>query len=280
MFGLWGRMRVGVAGITGRMGRLVVQAVGPAGAELAGGLAGRAGSASALPDAGTQMFVSAAALAQDSDALIDFTHPGTIGIHAAAVAAGKCAWVLGTTGLSAEDEDIVRGTAQRVPVVYSANFSPGVALVLALAERLARALPADEYDAEIVETHHRHKVDAPSGTALALARVIAGGRHAAWPDAVRPAGHGQVGPRPPGSVGIASLRGGQVVGEHTILFAGDGEHVSLTHKALDRSVFARGAVRAALWAGRGRQPGLYSMADVLGMTHSPGMAESQEVASR
>ena len=267
-------MRVGVAGMTGRMGRLVAQAVKLAGAELAGGLAGRAGSASALPDARTEMFVSALGLAQVSDVLIDFTHPDTVGMHAAAVAAGECAWVLGTTGLSAEDEEIVRGTAQRVPVVYSANFSPGVALVLALAERLARALPADEYDAEITETHHRHKVDAPSGTALALARAVAVGRRAAWPDMMRPAGHGQVGPRPPGSVGIASLRGGQVVGEHTLLFAGDAEHLSLTHKALDRSVFARGAVRAALWAGRGRQPGLYSMTDVLGM------ADSQETASR
>ena len=246
------------------MGRLVAEAVQAD--QLVGGVAGPRGAASGLR---CQLFASAASLAQVSDVLIDFTHAGAVAAHAAAVMAGGSAWVLGTTGLSFKDEADIHRAASQVPVVYAANFSPGVNLVLALAEHLARALPADEYDAEIVEMHHRQKVDAPSGTALALGRAVAAGRDVALDDVAQPSRHGQTGPRPPGAIGFASLRGGQVVGEHTLLFAGEGEHVAITHKALDRSVFARGAVRAASWAGPGRRPGLYSMMDVLGMADRP-----------
>ncbi len=253
-------MRIGIVGLAGRMGRLVADAVAQAGETLAGGVARsgilpRDGSA-----AGARLFDSAAALAEQCDAVVDFTHPAAVAEHARAVSLSGTAWVLGTTGLSAEDAAAVRHAAERVAVVQAANFSPGVNLVLALAERLARALPGDEYDAEILEMHHRHKVDAPSGTALALGQAVSAGRGAATFSTSQGAG-----PRATGAIGFASLRGGQVVGEHTVLFAGDGEHIALSHKALDRSVFARGAVRAALWAGAGRQSGLYSMMDVLGM---------------
>ncbi len=246
------------------MGRLVAEAVLDAGADLAGGVAGPAGTASGSAAPAT-LFASAGLLAQTSDVLIDFTHASAVCANADAAVAGRSAWVLGTTGLLPEHAQAVRRAAAQVAVVQAANFSPGVNLVLALAERLARALPADEYDAEIVEMHHRYKADAPSGTALAFGQAVAAGRDVALEDVIQPSRHGQTGQRVPGSIGFAALRGGQVVGEHTLLFAGDGEHIALTHRALDRRVFARGAVRAAVWAGRGRQPGLYSMMDVLGM---------------
>ncbi len=243
-------MRVGVAGITGRMGRLVAEELDAAGEVFAGGVSRNTGD---IQD-----------IARASDVMIDFTHPETVRSHAQAVAGSRCAWVLGTTGVSAGDEAWVASAAEQVPVVWAANFSPGVTLLLHLARRLARALPAAEYDAEIIEMHHRHKHDAPSGTALALGRAVASGRDTPF-DAVAVRGRdGQTGPRQAGTVGFAALRGGEVVGEHTLLFAGADDHISVTHKALDRRIFARGAVRAALWT-RGRAPGLYTMADVIGL---------------
>ena len=172
--------------------------------------------------------------------------------------------MLGKTGLSAEDEAAGSAAARRIPVVQAANFSPGVNLVLALAERMGAALPAEAYDAEILEMHHRQKVDAPSGTALALGRAVAKGRGAALPGLMESGRHGHTGPRKTGAIGFAALRGGQVVGEHTVLFASAAEQIVLTHRAFDRRAFATGAVRAAFWAA-GREPGLYTMADVLGM---------------
>ncbi len=148
--------------------------------------------------------------------------------------------------------------------MQAANFSPGVNLVLALAERMGAALPAGEYDAEILETHHRQKVDAPSGTALAIGQAVARGRGHALADAMESGRHGQTGARRTGAIGFASLRAGQVVGEHTLLFASASEHIALKHQALDRRAFASGAIRAALWV-RGRPAGLYGMRDVLGL---------------
>ncbi len=253
-------MRIGIAGANGRMGRLVADEAVAAGAVLAGGVARGA------PVPGLTMFGAVASLAAASDVVIDFTHADTALDHAGALQAGPAAWVLGTTGLSAAATDAVREAARHIPVVWAANFSPGLTLVLAAAAYLARALPETEYDAEILEMHHRGKRDAPSGTALALAQAVADGRGTA--PQVLPARTGQTGVRPTGGIGLAALRGGQVVGEHTLLFAGDSEHISLTHKALDRRIFARGAVRAALWI-EGRAPGLYDMADVLGLTAFP-----------
>ncbi len=243
-------MRIGVAGLTGRMGQLVAAELAVTRAVLSGGLNRQSGSM--------------AELAHASDAVIDFSHADTASAHADGLAGSNCAWVLGTTGLTSDSAAAVRVAATQVPVVWAANFSPGMTLVLHLARRLARALPAAEYDAEILEMHHRHKRDAPSGTALALGEVVASGRGVALGDVASRARDGQTGPRLAGAIGFAALRGGEVVGEHTLLFAGAREHISVTHKALDRRIFAQGAVRAALWT-RGRPPGLYTMADVIGL---------------
>jgi 4-hydroxy-tetrahydrodipicolinate reductase len=247
-------MRIGIAGITGRMGRLLVEEVAAAGATLAGGI-GRS-DAGPLP--------GIAALAGAAEVVIDFTHASAARSHAASLADAGTAWVLGTSGLSAEDEAAVETAARRIPVVYASNFAPGVNLVLALAERMGAALPAEGYDAEILEMHHRQKVDAPSGTAIGMGRAVAAGRGVALPDVMQSGRDGHTGPRRTGAIGFAALRGGQVVGEHTLIFASASEHISLTHRAFDRRVFATGAVRAALWL-KDRPAGLYGMADVLGM---------------
>lgn len=253
-------MRVGIAGITGRMGHLLTEEARAAGAVVAGGIA-----AGGTPPAGAPLLADIAALARESDVVIDFTHAGAAAGHAAALAAAGTPWVLGTSGLSASDEAAVADAAGRIAVVYAANFSPGVALVLDLARRMAAALPAETYDAEIVEMHHRQKVDAPSGTAIALGRAVASGRGVALEDVAERGRDGHVGARATGGIGFAALRGGQVVGEHTLLFAAAAEHISITHRAFDRRAFAAGAVRAARWVA-GRPPGLYGMPDVLGLT--------------
>jgi len=255
-------IRIGIAGVTGRMGHLLVEEVRAAGAELVGGT-GRAGSRKPAPE-GVTLRADIEALADAADVVIDFTNAATAQSTAASMAASGKAWVIGTSGLSEADEAAVGAAGRRIPVVYASNFSPGVNLVLALAERMAAALPADGYDAEIMEMHHRQKVDAPSGTAIGIGRAVAKGRGVALSDVMQSGRHGDTGARKTGAIGFAALRGGQVVGEHTLIFAGATEHIALTHRAFDRRAFATGAVRAALWVA-GRQPGLYSMMDVLGM---------------
>ena len=254
--------RIGIAGITGRMGHLLAEEVPAAGATLSGGL-GRPGSTRPLP-AQAAAFASLADLAAASDVVIDFTNAATAQSTAATMAASGKAWILGSSGLSLADEAAVEVAARSIPVVYASNFSAGVNLVLALCERMGAALPADQYDAEIVEMHHRQKVDAPSGTAIGMGRGVAKGRGQKLEDVMESGRHGHTGARRTGAIGFAALRGGQVVGEHTLIFASGTEHIALTHRAFDRRTFATGAVRAALWAA-GRKPGLYSMMDVLGM---------------
>ncbi|HTC07825.1 MAG TPA: 4-hydroxy-tetrahydrodipicolinate reductase [Acetobacteraceae bacterium] len=254
--------RIGIAGITGRMGHLLAEEARASGAELTGGV-GRAGSNRPAP-AGATLFPDLAALAAASDVVIDFTNAATAQATAASLAVSGTAWVLGSSGLSDADEAAVADAAKRLPVVYAANFSAGVNLVLALAERMGATLPAEQYDAEIVEMHHRQKVDAPSGTAIGMGRAVAKGRGVALNDVIESGRNGHTGARKTGAIGFAALRGGQVVGEHTLLFASGTEHIALTHRAFDRRVYATGAVRAALWLS-GRKPGLYSMMDVLGM---------------
>jgi 4-hydroxy-tetrahydrodipicolinate reductase len=251
---------IGIAGISGRMGHLLAEEAVAAGASLAGGI-NRLGNAA---PAGARVFPDIAALAAASDVVVEFTHASTVIAHAAAIATAGKAWVLGTSGLSAADEVAVAAAARHVPVVYAANFAPGVNLVLALAQKMAAALPGDQYDAEIVEMHHRQKVDAPSGTAIGMGRAVAAGRGVRLEDVKESGRDGHVGPRKAGAIGFAALRGGQVVGEHTLLFASATEHIALTHRAFDRRAFATGAIRAALWTQK-RAPGLYSMMDVLGM---------------
>ena len=252
---------IGVAGIAGRMGQLVAEEAGVAGLKVAGGI-DRPGAA--VP-AGVPLLADIAALAAASDVVVEFTHASTVQAHAAAIAAAGCCWVLGTTGLSPADEAAVAAAAKLVAVVHAPNFSPGVNLLLALAEQMAAALPADSYDAEIVEMHHRQKVDAPSGTAVGMGRAVAKGRKVNLADVMESGRDGHTGARKTGAIGFAALRGGQVVGEHTLLFAAATEHIALTHRAFDRRAFATGAVRAAIWV-VGRKPGLYSMMDVLGMS--------------
>lgn len=243
-------LRIGIAGISGRMGQLLSEEVAAAGATLAGGI-GRSGDA--------------AALFAGSDVVIDFTHAGTAEAHAGLAARHGKPFVLGSSGLSAAQEAAVAEAARSVPIVYAANFAPGVNLLFALAERMAAALPPEQYDAEIVEMHHRQKVDAPSGTAIGLGRAVARGRGKTLEAVGMESGRdGHTGPRATGPIGFAALRGGQVVGEHTLLFAAGSEHIALTHRSFDRRVYATGAVRAARWA-VGQAPGLYDMRHVLGM---------------
>ncbi len=256
-------IRIGIAGVTGRMGRLLVEEVGSVGAVVAGGT-GRPGSTAPFP-AGVARFDDIGTLAEASDLVMDFTHAATVQIHAAALARTRIPWVLGTSGLSPADEAAVAEAARQVAVAYASNFSAGVTLVLALAERMAAALPADRYDAEIVEMHHRQKVDAPSGTAIGIGRAVAKGRGVGLEAVMETGRSGHTGPRQTGAIGFAALRGGQVVGEHSLIFAAADEQIALTHRAYDRRTFASGAVRAALWVAP-RPPGLYSMRDVLGIT--------------
>jgi 4-hydroxy-tetrahydrodipicolinate reductase len=251
-------IRMGIAGITGRMGTLLVEEIRSAGFTLVGGIARNRRPAD-IP-----LFDDIASLATASDVVFDFTHATTARQHAAALAAAGTPWVLGTSGLSEADEQAVAGAAELIPVVHAANFAPGVNLVLALAERMAGALPADTYDAEIIEMHHRQKVDAPSGTAIGIGRAVAKGRGQTFSEVMESGRHGHTGPRKPGAIGFAALRGGEVVGEHTVIFAAATEHVALSHRVFDRRSYAAGAVRAATWV-RDQPPGLYSMLQVLGM---------------
>ncbi|MCA3419373.1 MAG: 4-hydroxy-tetrahydrodipicolinate reductase [Roseomonas sp.] len=255
-------IRIGIAGMAGRMGRLLIEEVAAAGAVCVGGTL-RAGGKPA--PSGLQSFPDIAALFAASDVVIDFTHAETAPAHAAAAAACGKGFILGSSGLSAAAEAAVAEAGKSAPIVYAANFAPGVNLFLAIAERMAAALPGAQYDAEIVEMHHRQKVDAPSGTAAALGRAVAAGRGTTMEEAGIESGRdGHCGPRGTGTIGFAALRGGQVVGEHTLLFAAASEHISLTHRSFDRRVYATGAVRAALWV-HGRAPALYGMKHVLGM---------------
>jgi 4-hydroxy-tetrahydrodipicolinate reductase len=265
-------MRLVVAGAGGRMGRTLIRAIAETkGATLAGALepkgspfAGRdSGELAGLGPNGIAISGDAASAIGEADAVVDFTIPkATVELAALAAAAG-CAHVIGTTGLSPDDEAVVRSAAARSVIVQSGNMSLGVNLLAALVKRVAKTL-GDDYDIEIVEMHHNKKIDAPSGTALLLGRAAADGRGVDLASHQVMARQGNTGARKAGDIGFASLRGGTVVGEHTVIFAGPAERIELAHKAEDRMIFARGAVAAALWT-RGRKPGLYSMMDVLGL---------------
>jgi len=240
-------MRIGIAGIAGRMGRLLVEEVAAAGASLSGG---------------TQRGEDARALFTASDVVIDFTHAHAAATHAALAAETGRGLVLGSSGLSAAEEAAVAEAARHTPIVYAANFAAGVNLVIALAERLAAALPGAQYDAEIVEMHHRQKVDAPSGTALMLGDAAASGRGVELGKAAVRTRDGMVGARKEGTIGFATLRGGDVVGDHAVMFAGTGEQITLSHRATSREIFALGGLRAVLWAAT-KPAGFYTMRDVV-----------------
>lgn len=259
-------VRVAITGASGRMGQALVDSVaGRAGVELAG-LTDTPGSPwYGRTVAGLPVSDDAAAAFAAADVAVDFTVPAATRAHAELAAAHATALVVGTTGLDAQDQAAVTAAAAHVPVVQAANFSLGVNLLAALVQQAAERLGAD-WDIEILEMHHRHKVDAPSGTALALGAAAARGRGGDLDTLRAGPRDGITGPREPGRIGFAALRGGDVAGEHSVIFAGTKERLELTHKATDRAIFAEGALHAALWAAEpGRAPGLYSMADVLGI---------------
>lgn len=264
-------LAVGVFGSTGRMGRMVARAVTEADGMTVAKAADRPGSADIGADIGVLAGLGRLDVAVtdevdavlDVDVAIDFTLPEATLAHAARAAALGTPLVIGTTGLSNEQEAILAGHAETTAIVYAPNMSLGVNLLLAVLEQVSAALD-DAWDIEIVEMHHNRKVDAPSGTAIGLGRAAAKGRGRAFDDVAVLSREGHTGPREAGQIGFATLRGGDVVGDHTVIFAGAGERVEIGHKASGREVFAAGAVRATRWVA-GRTPGLYSMKDVLGI---------------
>lgn len=265
-------LRLIVAGAGGRMGRTLIRLIAEMdGVALAGAveqagsaLLGRdAGVLAGLPENGIIVSPDIARLAPNADAVLDFTAPAASVAMLQATAGTGLAHVVGTTGFTAADEAAIRTASSRAAIVKSGNMSLGVNLLAALVERVAASLD-EEFDIEILEMHHSQKVDAPSGTALLLGRAVAGGRAIELADRKVMAREGHTGARRPGQIGFATLRGGTVVGDHSVIFAGPGERLELAHRAEDRTIFARGAVKAARWA-HGRKPGLYSMADVLGL---------------
>ncbi len=266
--------RVAIAGAGGRMGQALIEATLAAADLRLGAALDVAGSPFVGHDAGerfgraTGVVVGAdvAAALAAADVLIDFTRPEGTLAHVAACARAGVAAVVGTTGLDAAQKDALAAHARAVPVVFAPNMSVGVNVLIALVEDAARRLAGD-YDIEIVEMHHRHKVDAPSGTALRLGEAAAAGAGRRLADCAVYARQGVTGERPAGAIGFATLRGGDVVGEHTVIFAGPGERVELTHKATSRGNFAAGALRAARYAAAcraERRTGLFDMRDVLG----------------
>jgi len=266
------QMRIVVAGAAGRMGRMLIQTIHQTeGASLAGAIE-RVGSPALGQDAGLLAGVGAnGVLITDkpleaivhADAVIDFTTPATTVELAALAAQARITHVIGTTGLAASDLEKIDAAACHAVVVRSGNMSLGVNLLAGLVKRVAATL-GEDFDIEVLEMHHRMKVDAPSGTALLLGEAAAQGRKINLDEHSQRVRDGHTGARTPGDIGFATLRGGTVVGDHTVIFAGPSERLELSHKAEDRGIFARGAVRAALW-GKGRKPGHYAMADVLGL---------------
>jgi 4-hydroxy-tetrahydrodipicolinate reductase len=222
-----------------------------------------AGTLAGLEPLGVAVADGPAPVFAASRVVIDFTSPAAAVDHAALAVAHGCALVIGTTGLPAAVEAALAEAAGHVPIVAAPNMSVGVNLLLGLVKQVARTLDPS-FDIEILEMHHRAKVDAPSGTALALGQAAATGRGVTLEDAAVRVRDGHTGARRPGEIGFAVLRGGDVVGDHVVMFAGDGERIELAHRAGNREIFARGAVTAALWT-RDRPPGLYGMADVLGL---------------
>jgi 4-hydroxy-tetrahydrodipicolinate reductase len=265
-------MRLIIAGAGGRMGRTLVHAIAATkGVTLAGAIEaegsaviGRdAGELAGLAPNGVRVTSDAAPLFKEADALVEFTIPAATLALAELSSRAGIVHVIGTTGHSAEEEAVIAKAAGRAPIVKSGNMSLGVNLLAALVKRVAATL-GEEYDVEILEMHHNKKIDAPSGTALLFGRAAAQGRAINLQAHSARGRDGMTGARKAGDIGFASLRGGTVVGDHSVIFAGPAERIELTHRAEDRMIFARGALRAALWA-RGKQPGLYSMADVLGL---------------
>src|SRR5665811_1010458 len=265
--------RLIVAGAGGRMGRALTRVISETkGAVLTGALEAPgsdllgkdAGMLAGLPPNGVKLSADLWSLSANADGILDFTVPGATIANVAIAAERRFVHVIGTTGLSISDDAVIQSVTSRAIVVKSGNMSLGVNLLAALVKRVAQSLDQD-FDIEILEMHHRAKIDAPSGTALMLGEAAAAGRGVALGQHSARGRDGITGARQAGDIGFASLRGGTVTGDHSVIFAGAMERIELTHRAEDRTMFAQGAVKAALWA-RNQKPALYSMADVLGLT--------------
>ncbi len=264
-------MKIGIVGCAGRMGQMLVQEVSNTdGCELAGGTEGPGNPAlgrdiaaqAGLAECGMVISEDTDALFAAADVIIDFTLPVATPTHLDFAQKHKTSLVLGTTGHDAAGLAAIEAAAKSVTIVKAMNFSIGVNVLFALTEQLSAILD-DDYDIEITEMHHKHKVDAPSGTAIGLGEAAAKGRGVSLADVSARGRDGITGARKKGDIGFVSLRGGDVVGEHSVIYAGESERIELTHKAASRGIFSKGAVRAARWT-EGQVPGLYDMLDVLG----------------
>ena len=266
-------MRLIVAGAGGRMGRALTRVIAETpGAVVTGALEAPgsellgkdSGILAGLPANGVLLSADIWSMSAEADGILDFTVPGATIANVAIAAQRGLVHVIGTTGLSGSDDAVIKSVTQRAIVVKSGNMSLGINLLAALVKRVAQSLD-ESFDIEVLEMHHRAKIDAPSGTALMLGQAAAAGRGIALDEHAARGRDGITGARKAGDIGFASLRGGTVTGDHSVIFAGPMERIELTHRAEDRTMFAQGAVKAALWA-HGKKPGLYSMADVLGLS--------------
>ena len=266
-------MRLIVAGAGGRMGRALVRVISETpGAVVTGALEAPgsellgkdAGVLAGLPANGVTLSADLWSLSANADGILDFTVPGATIANVAIAAERGLVHIIGTTGLSPSDMAVIKSVTSRAVVVQSGNMSLGINLLAALVKRVAQSLD-ESFDIEIVEMHHKAKIDAPSGTAFLLGEAAAAGRGVDLHTRSARGRDGHTGSRRSGDIGFASLRGGSVTGDHSVIFAGAMERIELTHRAEDRTMFAQGAVKAALWA-HGRKPGFYTMADVLGLT--------------
>lgn len=267
-------MRLIVAGAGGRMGRALTRVISEtSGAVLAGALEAPgsellgkdAGVLAGLSANGVELSADLWSMSANADGILDFTVPGATIANVAIAAQRGLVHVIGTTGLSASDDAVIKSVTSRAIVVKSGNMSLGVNLLAALVKRVAQSLDTS-FDIEILEMHHKGKVDAPSGTALMLGEAAAAGRGITLEGHSARGRDGHTGARRTGDIGFASLRGGTAAGDHSVFFSGPSERLVLSHHAEDRAIFAHGALKAALWA-HGKQPGLYTMADVLGLTN-------------
>jgi 4-hydroxy-tetrahydrodipicolinate reductase len=266
-----------VVGAAGRMGRTLIGLIAQTSGVVLHAVVERSGSTALGKDAGELAGTGplGVVVSDDplhaflhADAVIDFTTPASTVEFAALAAQARIVHVIGTTGCLPEHEDKIDAAARHARIVKSGNMSLGVNLLSVLIKQAAKALDASGWDIEVLEMHHKHKVDAPSGTALLLGEAAAEGRGISLADHSVRVRDGHTGPREEGSIGFATLRGGSVIGEHSVLFASEGEMVTLSHSATDRSLFARGALKAAVWA-FDKKPGRYTMLDVLGLNSTP-----------
>lgn len=263
-------VKIAVTGIAGRMGQSIATEVlsRNSDAALSAGFA-RKGSVYIGRDIGDVLRIDKLGISVvpdcnngfNADVLIDFSHPSALAMHLDWCLKHKAALVLGTTGLTDDDLQTLREAAQHIPILHSGNMSIGIAVMQNTVQEMAKVL-GPEYDIEIVETHHKHKVDAPSGTALMLAESAAAGRGVTLKEKAVFERYGQTGERKKGDIGLQTLRGGEIIGDHTVMFLGPSERLEISHKAINRNLFSKGAVDAACWLSQ-KQAGLYSLQDML-----------------